>query len=215
MGSFQLLFSRSVVAVALILIWLNKDLKRITYDETIGQHDAALVFRSLQSSWSNIIKTAASKYISLTIISMFASLGPPIAVALAYCFLREKLKAGETVTLILQLIAVMFVVFGASALQALSSSSLELNIKMEHVMYFLQFMNAFTSAGGSIAMRKMKSFHVSVISWYSDWMILISSLFMILFYGKGLKIFYSFDSMSWLLLLFNGTTAVAFNVCRF
>lgn len=42
-------------------------------------------------------------------------------------------------------------------------------------MYGLQFLNAFTSAGGSIAMRKMKSFHVSVVSWYSDWSILITA----------------------------------------
>ena len=89
MKSFQLLFSRSVIAVFIILVWLNKDLKRITYDDVIGKDDAVLAFRSLQNAWSSMIKTAASKYISLTIISMFASLGPPMAVALACCFLSE------------------------------------------------------------------------------------------------------------------------------
>lgn len=108
---------------------------------------------------------------------MFASLGPPMAVALAYCFLREKLKSSEVIVMFLQLIGVLLVVLGSSAFKPFKQSkNLTMNIKMEHIMYILQFLNAFTSAGGSIAMRHMKKFHVAVISWYSDWSILLSSL---------------------------------------
>ena len=89
------------------------------------------------------------------------------------------------------------------------------NISMEHIMYGLQFLNAFTSAGGSIAMRKMKSFHVSVVSWYSDWTILITAGAMVAIDKNGLSVFYTFNSMSWSLLFLNGFTAVAFNVFRF
>ena len=84
----------------LIAIWLNKDLKKTTYTDVIGKHDGALAFRSLQSAWSNIIKTASARYIPLTIISMFASLGPPIAVGLAFCFLNERLACSENIILV-------------------------------------------------------------------------------------------------------------------
>ena len=83
----------------LIALWLNKDLKQTIYTDVIGKQDGALAFRSLQSAWSNIIKTASARYIPLTIISMFASLGPPIAVALAFCLLNERLSFSENIIL--------------------------------------------------------------------------------------------------------------------
>ena len=77
----------------------------------------------------------------------------------------------------LQLIGVILVVLGSSVYKPVQLNKHQtFNITIEHIMYILQFINAFTSAGGSIALRKMKSFHVAVISWYSDWSILLSSL---------------------------------------
>jgi uncharacterized membrane protein len=86
---------------------------------------------------------------------------------------------------------------------------------MEHIMYGLQFLNIFTSAGGSIAMRKMKSLHFSVLSWYSDWSILISAGAMIAIDKNGLSVFYTFNSRSWFLLFLNGFTAAASNLFIF
>ena len=34
------------------------------------------------------------------------------------------------------------------------------------VLYIMLLLNPFLSAGGTIAMRKMKKFHDSVVSWY-------------------------------------------------
>ena len=82
-------------------------------------------------------------------------------------------------------------------------------------MYFLQIFNAFTSAGGSIAMRQMKNFHESVITWYSNWSIMLSSIFVIAVTGQGLGIYYTFSTHSWMLLFVNGFTATTFQMCRF
>jgi hypothetical protein len=43
-----------------------------------------------------MIKTASSKYIPLTIISVMANFGPPITVGMAFCFLNERLRLFET-----------------------------------------------------------------------------------------------------------------------
>lgn len=43
------------------------------------------------------------------------------------------------------------------------------------VLYILLMINPFLSAGGTIAMRKMKKFNDAVVSWYMQWAILITS----------------------------------------
>lgn len=47
LGSFQLLYARSIVAIFSIVVWLKQDLKRITYDEVKGKHDNALIFMAI------------------------------------------------------------------------------------------------------------------------------------------------------------------------
>jgi EamA domain-containing membrane protein RarD len=113
LGSFQLLYGRSIVATVSIVVWLRSDLKRVTYDEVVGVHDKELTFRSLQSAWSNMIKTAASKYISLLMISVIANLGPPITVVMAFFWLNESVNGFEAVLMFLQMCCAMIVVFGA------------------------------------------------------------------------------------------------------
>jgi drug/metabolite transporter (DMT)-like permease len=64
----------------------------VTYHETIGQgHDRALMFRSLQSAWSNMIKTISQKYISLIVVGVIMNLAPPLTVVLAFVWLGETL----------------------------------------------------------------------------------------------------------------------------
>lgn len=82
-------------------------------------------------------------------------------------------------------------------------------------MYFLQIFNAITSAGGSIVMRQMKNFHESVITWYANWSIMLSSILVIAVTGQGLGIYYTFSNYSWMLLFVNGFTATTFQMCRF
>lgn len=59
-------------------------------------------------------------------------------------------------------------------------------------------------------MRKMKGFHESVVTWYANWSILLSSMAIIAISGKGVTIFYTFSTFSWFLLFVNGFTATTF-----
>jgi drug/metabolite transporter (DMT)-like permease len=111
LGSFQLLYARSVFATLCIVVWLRGDLKRITWDEIKGKHNGALTFRSCQSAWSNMIKTASSKYISLLTISIIANLGPPITAAMAYFHLGEGMRLFEIGIMVLQVCCAMSMIF--------------------------------------------------------------------------------------------------------
>jgi hypothetical protein len=66
------------------------------------------------------------------------------------------------------------VLFGDAGVS--NTGQLTTNTAMTHLIYFLQVFNAFTSAAGSIAMRTMKKFHESVVTWYANLSIMLSSL---------------------------------------
>jgi drug/metabolite transporter (DMT)-like permease len=101
LGSFQLLYARSVISIATLALFFGRNLKTDTIDKVRGQPKAALVFRSVQSGWSNIIKTIGAAYISLLMISLVASTGPLFAVALAWCLLGETIRPFEGLILLL------------------------------------------------------------------------------------------------------------------
>ena len=74
--------------------------------------------------------------------------------------------------------------------------------------YFLLALSPLLSSGGIIAMRKMKKFHEAVVSWYLNWLLLSSSLTMILVLDEGWQIFFNFDWISWALMIGIGVLAV-------
>ena len=75
-------------------------------------------------------------------------------------------------------------------------------------MWGVLFINPVLVAGGSIAMRKMKKFHVAVVSWYLNWGILITSLILVLALGEGFSPIAKFDWISWLLSIGTGLTGL-------
>ena len=113
LGSAQLLYGRSIIATLCIVIWLRSDLKRITYTDVIGQHDFALAFRSIQSAFSNIVKTVSTKYISLLMISIISNMGPFLTVLMAWAWLGETMRAFEFVIMFLQTCCIAYMLLGS------------------------------------------------------------------------------------------------------
>ena len=74
--------------------------------------------------------------------------------------------------------------------------------------YSLLALSPLLSSGGIIAMRKMKKFHEAVVSWYLNWLLLSSSLTMILVLEEGWQVFFKFDWISWTLMFGIGVLAV-------
>lgn len=83
------------------------------------------------------------------------------------------------------------------------------------MLYILLLINPFLSAGGTIAMRKMKKFHECVVSWYMQWSILISSAIIMWICGLSFTIYGTFDWQSWVLAFLAGATSVYSETMRF
>jgi len=210
--AFQLLLGRSIWVIVLTIVYYNCNLKKYTYDTVKGQSKKALTFRTLQSSLSNIIKNWAPKYIPLTIISIIGNLGPMVTVVLAFFLLKEKLKKVELWVMLATLVCIVVVIVAGTD-QTVESQ--DVNPTVIHLVYLALILNAFLSAGGTIAMRKMKKFHESVVSWYSNWAVLIVSIVVMLVTGQSFTIFETFTWYEHLLLFSTGILTLASQTFRF
>jgi len=61
----------------------------------------------------------------------------------------------------------------------------------------------------------MKKFHEAVVSWYLNWLILLTSLIMMLAIGDSFTAIAKFDQLSWMLSIATGITAVTSQTSRF
>ena len=71
------------------------------------------------------------------------------------------------------------------------------------------------TAGGSIAMRKMKNFHDAVVSWYLNWASGLLSLTVCIAGGFWFAPVGNFDWVSWLLSFGTGFFGFTCQTCRF
>ena len=126
---------------------------------------------------------------------------------LAYLILKESIKCFELIILLLSLAAVLTFSVTGKSLDDEDEAGTTTQIPM-WLCYFLLALSPLLSSGGIIAMRKMKKFHEAVVSWYLNWLLLSSSLTMILVLEEGWQVFFNFDWISWALMIGIGVLAV-------
>ena len=172
-----MLLMRSAIALTTMVVWLNCGLKKAVWNGIKRDQISALIFRSTQGAVTNIISYSCTKYLPLTVIAIISNLGPSVTVVLAYMVLKEKIKGFEMVIMFLSLAAtIVFSLFGnAKEDKGEATSSLPI-----WVFYAALAVNPILSSSGTIAMRKMKKFHEAVVSWYLNWVLLLTSVAFIL-----------------------------------
>ena len=84
---------RSTWSLSILLLMINVRVKKIMVDSVRKDDYPYLAFRSLSSTFTQIINTFSSKYIPLTIIGVVNNLSPLIVVLMAFIFLtKDKTK---------------------------------------------------------------------------------------------------------------------------
>ena len=110
---FPMMFMRSIIGIAFMLILVNVDLKKDTWDSVTRDHAGSLTFKTFAGTIKDIINFSTSKYIPLTIISVFSNLAPIAVVALAYLILKEVVKKFDIAMILLTLAGIFLCIFGA------------------------------------------------------------------------------------------------------
>lgn len=170
------------------------------------------MFKTFTGTTTNIINYSVTKYIPLTIISIVANLAPIIVIVFAFLILKETIRRFDLIMMLLTLVGIFAVIlFGENE----NPDTDEQPALPYIVLYILLMINPFLSAGGTIAMRKMKKFNDSVVSWYMQWSVLITSAIIMLAEGLSFTIYGTFDWQSWVLAFLTGATSVYSETMRF
>lgn len=214
LNPFQMLLMRSLFALLIQAMFVNRELKHAVWDSIERDQVGSLVFRSVQGTLTNIINYSTAKFLPLTIIAICNNMGPLIALVLAFVILKERIKRFEVLMIVLSVCGILTVVLGGNDSTA-SDTGAEAGSALTVVLWTCLFINPFLTAGGSIAMRKMKKFHEAVVSFYLNWSIGISSLLMIFLLGLGFEEIAAFDWQSWLLSVGTGFFGVTSQTLRF
>ena len=83
-------------------------------------------------------------------------------------------------------------------------------------MYLALFINPFLTAGGTIALRKVKKIHEYVISfWLNLTTLLINLLFVYLLGQNFMFVLKNMDGVCWLYSVLTGIFVILQQVCRF
>mmetsp|Transcript_31552 Transcript_31552/g.41786 ORF Transcript_31552/g.41786 Transcript_31552/m.41786 type:complete len:176 (+) Transcript_31552:678-1205(+) len=175
-----MLLMRACFSLLILTFAVNKDLKKVTWDPVDRKSVGPLAFRSAQGSITNIINYSVTKYLPLTLISIVNNLSPLVTVILAFFILKERIKKFEIFILIITMGGVALVVIGGNGKQTDQGDA---SMAFIYMLYGALFINPFLTSGGNIAMRQMKKFHWSIVSWYLNWAMATTSLIMILALG--------------------------------
>lgn len=195
-----------------MMIQLNVSVKKETIDSVTKDKVGALIFKTFTGTTTNMINYSVSKFIPLTIISVVANLAPLIVVVLAFLILKEVIRKFDLLMMMLTLLGIFGVIFGGNAENEDTDAQ---PLFPYYVLYILLMINPFLSAGGTIAMRKMSKFSDSVVSWYMQWSVLISSAIIMAASGLSFTIYGQWGWYSWVLAFLTGVTSVYSETMRF
>ena len=146
------------------LLIVNVNLKKAVWDDLSRDNVQPLLLRVLQGTVGTLINFSAAKYIPMTIISVVNSMSPLITIVLAFLILKDKIKTFEAIMLFLLIIGIVVVVTGEQPDE--TDDDEELSSVLKYFIWGALLLEPFLDAGNAIVMRKMKKFHVAVISWY-------------------------------------------------
>lgn len=190
----QLTFVRGVVCSFLVLLMINRNIKKTLWDPIELKTLPSLIFRCLQGGISVYISFSSINFFNVSTVGIVCSLKPIIACLLGVTMLGEKMSLKDVVCMSAVFIAVFLVIFGSEGSQ---QASMETN---PWAMVSL-ISQPFLLAGGDIAMRKMKKMPEQLCSAYQNLTLaLLASVYMALS-GLSFDFVWTLSSEAWIFLV--------------
>lgn len=178
-----------------MLVYLNKDMKHYLVDSVQRKNVPFLTIKLFEATSCTVISYTVMKHLSVSLVGIVFSLTPLIIVIMAWCFLKETLHLIDCIKLLIGVVGVMLFVAGST----------QQHIQTDPDTQFKALLALFAApvilASGSIAMRKMKKLHFSIISSYSNFILLVLSITAMLLEGSSLTFYRAFSPLTWVLLV--------------
>lgn len=209
---FPMMFMRSIFGIGIMMIAMNVNLKKEIWDPCSRDTSGPLIFKTFCGTTKDFINFSVTKFLPLTIITIISNMTGLVVYILAFFFLKETVRKFDLFFMLFLLAGVIACVLGASEESATTG---EESFFPLFVLYIFLIINLFLSAGGTIAMRKMKKFPANVVSWYQQIATLVTSVIMMGILNKSFAIYSTFDWIAWLWLFLAAFTNVYGETFRF
>jgi len=108
----QLLCVRGVISTIWSILYVNKDIKRVVYDDISRSLFWGLFQRSIQATILIFIQFTIVKYLSLVFIGLAQNITPLVTIVLSYFMTGERLKKSDFVMIFITFVGVTFVTIG-------------------------------------------------------------------------------------------------------
>ena len=105
----QMIFMRSVFAIAFQALWLNTELKAAVWDGINRGNCSPLVARTTLGVAINSINYVVTRYLPLSYLAIMINMGPFVTLILAHFILREKITAFDVTMITMTVAGIMLV----------------------------------------------------------------------------------------------------------
>ena len=110
----QLTFLRGVVCSVMVLLMINRNMKKVLWDPVDRKSIAGIAFRSLQGGISVYISFMSLNYFTVSTVGIVWALKPIIACTIGVLILGERMGCFDIASMALILGAVVLVILGAT-----------------------------------------------------------------------------------------------------
>lgn len=112
LNGFKVVFLRSFMAMIVLVVIINKNLKNVLYDSFPSENKKHMFYRILFGIFSIMTMNSLVKYFPLSTIAVIINLNPIFTMFLGYFILKEKVTKLDVLCLIISFIAVLMMIFG-------------------------------------------------------------------------------------------------------
>lgn len=112
LNGFQVVLMRSVFAILLLVMGLNKNLKYVMYDSFPTNLKTKMFLRILMGCFAILTMNFAVKYFPLSVIGVLINLNPLLTMLLGWAVLKEKVTSLDIVCIFLVFSSVLMMILG-------------------------------------------------------------------------------------------------------
>jgi drug/metabolite transporter (DMT)-like permease len=183
MNGFQVVFSRSIFSIVILIVLLNVNLKCIMVDNLPSESKKHMAMRVVTGCFGILTMNFVVKYFSLSTIAVINNLSPIVTMLLASAFLKERVSNHDIVCLFLSFLAVTMVILGVQTSGEVGKKN-EFGFKL-----FLVCCLPVSMACSNITMRLMQKLNEYTVSCYLNLTVLIVTALIISYRGGDFKFF--------------------------
>jgi len=213
----QVLAYRSIISTGLMMLKVNKDLKKVCYDTIEGKMWYPLWARTIQGMFTITINFSSIKYFTLTLVAVVNNFGPLFTVILAYFMLDERLNTFKMGQLLFA--------FGGATLMIVFTPLPETETPQEGdtqegslatiFKYVCLVLNPMLVAYGTIQMRKMRSLNEDVVSCYMNGVAIPLMIVLVYATGSDLSAWNDFGGLEWFCIVALSVSVIFSQTFRF